>query len=202
MLFSERRCASHSGAAPGILISIRIGRRQQRRAVIAGAQIKIIGAGAQRGVEGDAQLAAVRRGIGLAVVGDEHLRLRPVHLHEIVDLAADLAAVACSDAPQITRRVLHLHGDAALVDHAVELLLQLHEHAVARAGGAVAAQPQLFLIYRLFQRRADKIVIIGIVVNVADGIAADICPASCKEPCPEALPGTAPASADIFFRIA
>lgn len=62
--------------------------------------------------------------------------------------------------------------DAALIHNALVFLFQLEKHLAARLGHAVAAQPQLFLVRRLFERSADEPVIGRIVIYIADGALA------------------------------
>ncbi len=62
--------------------------------------------------------------------------------------------------------------DAALIHNALVFLFQLEKHLAARLGHAIAAQPQLFLVRRLFERGADEPVIGRIVIYIADGALA------------------------------
>ena len=62
--------------------------------------------------------------------------------------------------------------DAALIHNALVFLFQLEKRLAARLGHAVAAQPQLFLVRRLFERGADEPVIGRIVIYIADGALA------------------------------
>ena len=62
--------------------------------------------------------------------------------------------------------------DAPLVDDALVFLFEFEKHLAARGRDAVAAQPQLFLVSRLFERGADEPVIGRIIIYVADGAVA------------------------------
>ena len=62
--------------------------------------------------------------------------------------------------------------DAALIHNALVFLFELEKHLAARLGHAVAAQPQLFLVRRLFERGADEPIIGRIVIYIADGALA------------------------------
>ena len=60
----------------------------------------------------------------------------------------------------------------ALVNHASAFFLKLDKNGIAVPGNPVAAQPQLFLIGRLFDRGADQPVVIGVIIDIADGVPA------------------------------
>jgi len=92
---------------------------------------------------------------------------------KIADLASDLAEVFTRQlAGEKRLHVLDARCDAALIDDAVELLLELDEDLAVLLRHAVAAHAQLFLIDGLFERRANQAVVVGIIINVADGVLA------------------------------
>lgn len=62
--------------------------------------------------------------------------------------------------------------DAPLVDNALVFLFEFEKHLAARLGHAVAAQPQLFLVCRLFERGTDEPVVGRIIIYIADGALA------------------------------
>jgi len=71
---------------------------------------------------------------------------------KIADLASDLAKVFTRQlAGEKRLHVPDIHCDAALVDDAVKLLLELDKDPAVRLRHAVAAHAQLFLIDGLFE---------------------------------------------------
>ena len=128
---------------------------------------------AQVGIKGDAQLRLIDPREGQPVIGDEHPRLGAVVPLEPADFLPDLAEAAVR---QLTRQkgrgLVGPHGDAALIHHAVILFLDLDKDAPAIRRDAVAAHAQLFLIRRLFERRADEPPVVRIIIEAADRVAA------------------------------
>ena len=123
---------------------------EQRRAAVTRREREMIRAPADPRVECHAQTRLRDPGKGRPVIGDEHTRLRAVHPLEPADLAGNLprnAHLAAQERVRARRR----EGDAALIDDAADLFLQLHEHTSVRCGRAVAAHAELFLIIGLFQ---------------------------------------------------
>ena len=92
---------------------------------------------------------------------------------KVFDLPADLPVLAERGASgdKFPGGVLR-RRDAALIHNALVFLFQLEKHLAARLGHTVAAQPQLFLVRRLFERGADEPVIGRIVIYIADGALA------------------------------
>ena len=89
-------------------------------------------------------------------------------MQEPVDLARHLRAFGRSGLPgEIGHGSLRAHGHAPFVDHALVFFLQLDEDRAVVIGDAVAAQPQLFLVHRRFDRAADQLVVVGVIVDAA-----------------------------------
>ena len=105
--------------------------------------------------------------LSLMLACAEAARLR--HSAVLADLAERLCAFPGA---QECCRVRGRRRDAALIDHAVILFLDLDKDAPAVRRDAVAAHAQLFLIDGLFERRANQAVVVGIIINVADGVLA------------------------------
>lgn len=91
---------------------------------------------------------------------------------EPVDLVQDLpVAVGALPGKEVFPALLQLHIDPALVDDALVLFLEFQKDRALRVlGDAVAAQPQLFFVDRLFQRGANQLEIVGIKIDAADGV--------------------------------
>ena len=91
---------------------------------------------------------------------------------EPVDLVQDLpVAVGTLPGKEVFPAFLQLHIDPALVDDALVFFLEFQKDRALRVlGDAVAAQPQLFFVDRLFQRGANQLKIVGIKIDAADGV--------------------------------
>ena len=98
---------------------------------------------------------------------------RRVERGKVFDLPADLPVLAERGAPgdKLPGDVLR-QRDAPLVDDALVFLFEFEKHLAARGRDAVAAQPQLFLVSRFFERGADEPVIGRIIIYIADGAVA------------------------------
>ena len=167
-----QQMAEPQGAgAGGLDLHQHLVRPQQGRALVPQAQVQIGVPPAQAGVEGDAQLRVLPPGKGRAVIADEDFRLGVIEGLEPADLPPDLAeAVRLQLSRQQGTDQRGGGGDAPLIDHAVELLFDLYKDLAVRGGHAIAAHPQLLLIYGLFQTGPDEPPVGGVVIDVADGV--------------------------------
>ena len=102
-------------------------------------------------VKGDAESAAVKRGKGFALVGQENCRTeRLIIMQKIIDFRRDLTlygTVPPSGKP--IGRFLLTQWEPAFIDGVFILLLQLRKHDAIRSDPTVAADAELFLINRL-----------------------------------------------------
>ena len=91
---------------------------------------------------------------------------------DLLRRAADLAERrGAFSGAQERRRVRGRERDAALIDHAGILFLDLGKDPIAVLRYAVAAHAQLFFIDRLFERRADEPPVVRVIIEVADRVA-------------------------------
>lgn len=91
---------------------------------------------------------------------------------EPIDLVQDLpVAVGALPGKEVFAALLQLYIDPALVNDALVLFLEFQKDWALRVlEDAVAAQPQLFFVDRLFQRGANQLEIVGIKIDAADGV--------------------------------
>ena len=150
-------------------------RGEERFAVVAGAQVQRPVPPPQVRVKGDPQLRVLPSRKGGPIIGNEHLGRRVIAAHKPVDLPANLIfPLRRGPVVDVRYRVSGGHHRAAFIDYAVIFLFQLYKYLIPVAGNAVTAHPQLFLVDRLLQRRADQPEIIGVIIDVADGVAAEL----------------------------
>ena len=95
-----------------------------------------------------------------------------VYFDRIAFPLKNLPVAAGLPARQIAERVAVGHTHPALIHNALRFLFDFGEDHAPVLGNAVAAQPQLFLVRRLFERGADEPVIGRIVIYIADGALA------------------------------
>ena len=147
--------------------------RQDKRAVIAQAQVELRCAVADIGVKGDTQLWLLYTCKGQAVIADEHLGHSRIKRLEPLNFASYLTeALNWQLTVKQFFRCFGRGDNPALIDDAVVLLFKLDEHLAVIVLHAVAADTKLFLIHRFFYRRTNEPPIVGVIIYVADRIPA------------------------------
>ena len=121
-------------------------------------------------VKGDAQVRVVLTRPCDAPVADERLGSEAVAAYHVVDLGGDVAGDAFGQlaAVDIGIGFVERHGDAALIDDAAVLLLDLEENGAVALRDAVGAEPQLLFVGGLRERGLDQLVFGIVKVDVAD----------------------------------
>ena len=120
-------------------------------------------------VEGHTKIFLSCHAVGIAFIRKKYHRMQcSVVAQEIPDFLADLTVVrTILLSLQPRHRALFLHRDTAFIDDFLIFFLEFHEYGASRSGLAIAAQTQLFLIDRLFDRMPRQPVIVCIKIKTA-----------------------------------